>query len=88
MSTELNQAFGEVVRELRHDRDLSQEALSFACGRHRTYVSLLERGRNSPSLDTLWTIADALGVAASEIIERVERRLAQPRRRRRPRASA
>ncbi len=82
MGTELNQAFGEVIRELRHDRDLSQEALSFACGRHRTYVSLLERGRNSPSLDTLWTIAEALGVMPSEIVDRVEHRLVQIRRRR------
>jgi len=36
----LTQAFGEVLRELRHERGLSQDALSFACGRHRTHVSL------------------------------------------------
>jgi transcriptional regulator with XRE-family HTH domain len=66
------QAFGAVVRQLREERGLSQEQLSFACGRHRTYVSLIERGRNSPSLRTLWLLADALGVPPSEMIRRTE----------------
>lgn len=66
------QAFGQVLRELRHQRGLSQEALSFACGRHRTYVSLLERGLNSPSLRTLWMLAEALDVRPSTLIRRTE----------------
>lgn len=66
------QAFGLVVKGLRQERGLSQEALSFACQRHRTYVSLLERGKNSPSLKTLWLLAEALGVRPSEIIQRLE----------------
>jgi transcriptional regulator with XRE-family HTH domain len=70
----VSSAFGDVVRELRLRRGLSQEALSFACGRHRTYVSLLERGRSSPTLDTLWMLAAALGVKPAEIVSRVERR--------------
>jgi transcriptional regulator with XRE-family HTH domain len=70
-----NAAFGQVIRELRLERGLSQEALSFACGRHRTYISLLERGHNSPSLDTVWVIAAALEVQPSEIVAGVERRL-------------
>lgn len=69
-------AFGHVVRELRLERDLSQEGLSFVCGRHRTYVSLLERGQSSPTLGTLWMVADALEVPASEIVRRIEDRLA------------
>jgi transcriptional regulator with XRE-family HTH domain len=70
--TALEGAFGQVIRELRHEADLSQEALSFACGRHRTYVSLIERGRTSPSIDTLWRLASALHVAPHEIVARVE----------------
>ena len=68
----LDDAFGQVLRELRKDAGLSQEALSLACGRHRTYVSLLERGRNSPSLATIWALADALGVPPSDMVRRVE----------------
>lgn len=83
MPADLDRAFGDVVRELRHERGLSQEALSFACDRHRTYVSLLERGRNSPSLRTLWLIADALEVSPSVLVRRVERKVTSRRRSRR-----
>lgn len=68
------QVFGEVLRELREERGYSQESLSFACGRHRTFVSLLERGRSSPTLRTLWLLADALEVRPSTILRRVEAR--------------
>jgi transcriptional regulator with XRE-family HTH domain len=74
-TTDLQLAFGEVIRELRVKAGLSQEGLSLACGRHRTYVSLIERGRNAPSITTLWVMAEALGVHPSEIIRRTERRL-------------
>lgn len=49
---------------------MSQEELSFACGRHRTYVSLIERGRNSPSIQTLWMLAEALDVEPDEMVRR------------------
>jgi transcriptional regulator with XRE-family HTH domain len=75
-ATELQVAFGQVLREVRLEAGLSQEALSFACGRHRTYVSLIERGKNSPSITTLWALAEALQVPPSTITRRVEERLA------------
>jgi transcriptional regulator with XRE-family HTH domain len=68
----LDDAFGQVLRALRTERGLSQEALSLACGRHRTYVSLLERGHNSPTLATVWVLADALDVTPAEMVRRVE----------------
>jgi transcriptional regulator with XRE-family HTH domain len=74
-ATDLQVAFGEVVRELRLEAGLSQEALSFACGRHRTYVSLIERGRNAPSITTLWLMAKALDITPSVLIEHVQERL-------------
>lgn len=73
--TDLQVAFGRVLREFRLEAGLSQEALSFICGRHRTYVSLIERGKNSPSMTTLWLLAEALEVLPSEIVRRVEERL-------------
>lgn len=75
---ELQVAFGHVIRELRERAGLSQEELSFRCGRHRTYVSLIERGRNSPTVSTLWMLADALGVRPAEIIASVQERLGAP----------
>lgn len=73
---DLQVAFGQVIRDLRSKSGMSQEALSLACGRHRTYVSLIERGRNSPSITTLWLLSEALGVAPSTVIRQVERELA------------
>lgn len=71
----LDEAFGRVLRDLRKAAGLSQEALWEASDRHRNYVSLLEGGKNSPSLRTLFVLADALGVRASEMVARVEEEL-------------
>jgi transcriptional regulator with XRE-family HTH domain len=61
-----------VLRELRLARGLSQEKLAHACDRDRTYISLLERGRSSPSRQTLFRLAKALDSRPREIIKRVE----------------
>lgn len=66
------QAFGKVLRELREAAGMSQEELAHACDRHRTYVSLLERGQNSPSLQTIFRLARALDVEPSAFLKRVE----------------
>ena len=71
------QAFGKVLREIRNEHSLSQEALGFESGYHRTYISLLERGRKSPSLNTVFQLAAALGVSSSEILRRTEARVSR-----------
>lgn len=71
-ATDLQVAFGRALREFRLEAGLTQEALSFICGRHRTYVSLVERGKNAPSITTLWLLAEALEVSPSAMVQRVE----------------
>ena len=71
----LGAAFGRALRSVRLERGLSQESLGFACGRHRTYVSALERGTSSPTLETVVRLARALGVDAAELVERAEQEL-------------
>jgi transcriptional regulator with XRE-family HTH domain len=51
---------------------LSREELAFESGYHRTYISFLERGLKSPTLNTIFHIASVLDIAPSEIIRRVE----------------
>ena len=48
------EAFGKVLKELRQTHSVSQEELGFESGYHRTYISLLERGRKIPPLNTIF----------------------------------
>ena len=64
--------FGQVLRELRLLAGMSQEQLGLNSGYHRTYISLLERGKKSPSLNAIFRLAAALQTSPSEIIRRVE----------------
>jgi transcriptional regulator with XRE-family HTH domain len=66
------QAFGQVLRSIRQGRGLSQEELGFDSGYHRTYISLLERGINSPSLATILKLSSVLQIRGSEVLRRVE----------------
>jgi transcriptional regulator with XRE-family HTH domain len=65
---------GEELRSAREAAGLTQEALAFRAALGRSYISQLENDRKSPSLDVLFRLCDALGVPASELIARVERR--------------
>ena len=47
---------------------VSQEELADRCGLHRTYVSQLERGLKSPSLNTLYALASALKVDVTDLV--------------------
>jgi transcriptional regulator with XRE-family HTH domain len=68
----IEKLFGEVLKQLRSDKGLSQEELGFESGCHRTYISMLERGKKSPSLKTIFQIAKALETNPSEIMERLQ----------------
>ena len=67
-----DEAFGQVLRALRRERKLSQERLALESGQDRSYISLLERGKNSPSLETIFRLAKVLAVKPSEIVARTE----------------
>ena len=69
---ELEVAFGQVLRELRKKRGLSQERLALEAGIDRTFVSLLERGLRQPTLRTMFTLGRTLGVQPDEIVDRVQ----------------
>jgi len=74
------EAFGEVLRELRLERGLTQEALALDAGTERSHISALERAEKGPSLATILRLAQALGIPAGEILDRVERRLSEKKR--------
>lgn len=74
-ATRVRRAFGEVIRDVRLRQDLSQEELAHAAGRHPTFISMIERGLSSPTLDTIVLLARALHVRPSELLKRMERAL-------------
>ena len=71
----LQTAFGEELRALRHQQGFSQESLALECDLDRTFISLMERGKRQPTLSTLFKLAKVLNTVPSEIINKVEQRL-------------
>lgn len=57
------------LKRIRHDRQMSQEALAFESGLHRTYISGVERGVRNPTVLVLEEIAAALNVPAAMLLE-------------------
>lgn len=64
-------AAARVIRDARMQAKLSQEALAELAGLHRTYISLLERNRRSPTLSTLELIGNALGMPPAKLIRQI-----------------
>jgi transcriptional regulator with XRE-family HTH domain len=51
------------LRELREARGISMRALAAKSGLSANALSMIERGKTSPSVSTLYKLADALGVS-------------------------
>ena len=63
---------GDELRKAREAAKLTQEQHSYAAEVDRSYISLLEHNKKSPTVDLLFRICDAMGVTASGILARVE----------------
>ncbi|BCD05087.1 TPA: helix-turn-helix transcriptional regulator [Bacillus cereus] len=68
----LEQAFGHILQRYRLQSRMSQEELSFNSGLDRTYISLLERGKRKPTINTVFAIANALNIKPSQLIKELE----------------
>lgn len=64
--------FGQQLRKIREERKLSQEELAFRAKLDRTYISLLERGKRRPTLNTIFSLAAQLDIKPSELVRMVE----------------
>ncbi|MBS3750214.1 MAG: helix-turn-helix domain-containing protein [Anaerolineales bacterium] len=60
---------GERLRELREERDLSIRAVGRLSGLSANALSVIERGKSSPSVSTLYKIADALEVPVTAFFQ-------------------
>ena len=68
-----SETVGHILQKYRIEREMSQELLSGLAGIDRTHYSKIERGLRSPTLDTLFKIAHALGVQPSESVRQIEK---------------
>jgi transcriptional regulator with XRE-family HTH domain len=71
----IEEAFGEVIRELRKANQISQEKLADASNLDRSFISLLECGHKQPSLITIFQLAKAFNISASKIMSSVEAKI-------------
>jgi transcriptional regulator with XRE-family HTH domain len=67
-----NADLGQAIRRLRKERRLSIEALAFAADMHPTYLSGIERGVRNPTWDKITSLARALDVPVSTIVQTAE----------------
>lgn len=76
MAEVVDQALGQALRKRRTARGWSQTELALRAGMDRNCLSLIELGRNSPSVRMLLRLCQALDVSAAEVLADTERRLA------------
>lgn len=74
MRKDLKAAIGNVLRVKREKLAVSQEELAERAGVDRTYISILERGLKSPTVETLERICAALGTLPERVIEEARRK--------------
>lgn len=67
MRDEILRLFGERLRELRTERNLSQERLAELAGVDRNYIGQIERAERNVALVNIVRIAQALEIAPGEL---------------------
>ena len=66
---------GAELRALREEKGLSIRALARASGISANAISMIERGRTSPSVSTLYKMADALNIPITDFFKSTPERL-------------
>jgi len=64
--------FGEIIRDLRKENNLSQEKLAEKADLHRTYIGMIERAEKNITLLSMQKIAKAFDISLSELLKKIE----------------
>lgn len=70
---ELRQAFAKVIKEIRLEQGLSQEKLAEKAGLSMRSIYLIECEKLQPTISTIESLAEALGIKVSDLILRAEK---------------
>ncbi len=63
---------GAIIQRLRLARGWTLTKFAQRTGMNATYLSVLEKGGNTPSIQTLFELADVFNIRPSELIREVE----------------
>ncbi|WP_419872927.1 helix-turn-helix domain-containing protein [Candidatus Pristimantibacillus sp. PTI5] len=72
-------AFSRILKSLRLKNNMTQEDLASEGNLDRTYISMLERSINQPTLTSLFELSRALNLKASDMVRLVEIELDSPK---------
>jgi len=67
---DIREIFARNLRRIRHESGLSQEALANDAGIDRTYISALERGVYSATIDMVAKLASVLQVEPADLLRK------------------
>jgi len=65
-------ALGKAIRQLRQEREMTQEALAHAAGVTVSHLSTIERGHSNPRWATVRAIVAGLGTTMAELVRIAE----------------
>lgn len=65
----LQMRLGAAIRDRRTALGMSQEAFADAIKMHRAYYSKIERGERNVTLQTIWRVAQGLGVKGAQLLK-------------------
>lgn len=68
----LKQVIGKTVKAIRIKQGLSQEDLAHECDVDRSYISMIEVGRNEPSVSKIFDLCKGLKIKPSDFIKLIE----------------
>jgi|TARA_B100000780_G_scaffold278995_1_gene254843 transcriptional regulator with XRE-family HTH domain len=68
----LQRKFGLVIKELRLEKELSQESLANQSDIDRTYISDIEKGERNISLKIIERLSETLQISLSELFKKIE----------------
>ena len=66
--TDLSTKIGQLVRNKRTEKKISQESLALLCGIDRSYLGRIERGEVNITVLKLYELASVLQIDAKELL--------------------
>ncbi len=69
----IKEIFGKRVRELRKNRNLSQEKFALKINMDRTYLASVESGKRNISIENIYKIANGLEITLEELFHGIKK---------------